>query len=120
MVVRMEYKPFKEIVVKEVVEYPSIESLAKFLGAYLKVGQLIVPNWAEGTIFCYFPLPLTTESLVKEYFEGRVYWSTVIFTHMPTYHEALKVDAAEIPIIDVSHNPSLRRMAKWLRRRSKA
>ncbi|RLF12397.1 MAG: hypothetical protein DRJ98_00425 [Thermoprotei archaeon] len=119
MVIKIKYEPFKEIVVKEIVEYPSPDSLARFLGAYLKAGQLIVPNWTEGVLFCYFPLPLTTESLVKEYFDGRVYWSTIMFTLMPTYQEVLKIDAAEVPVIDVSHNPSLKRIAKWLKARFK-
>jgi len=119
LVIKIKYEPFKEIVVKEIVEYPSPDSLARFLGAYLKAGQLIVPNWTEGVLFCYFPLPLTTESLVKEYFDGRVYWSTIMFTLMPTYQEVLKIDAAEVPVIDVSHNPSLKRIAKWLKARFK-
>jgi len=117
LVIKVRYEPFKEIVIKEVVEYPSVESMARFLGAYLRAGQLIIPNWTEGVLFCYFPLPLTTDDLVKEYFEGRVYWSTVIFTVMPEYRDVLKIDAVEVPVIDVSHNPSLRRVARWLKTR---
>lgn len=119
MVIKVKYEPCREVVIKEVVEYPSIDSLARLLSAYFKAGQLILPNWTEGVLFCYFPLPLTTESLVKEYLNGRVIWSLVLFALMPTYRESLKIDGIEVPVIDVSHNLFLRKVARWLRARSK-
>ncbi|RLF12635.1 MAG: hypothetical protein DRJ69_00795 [Thermoprotei archaeon] len=119
LVIKVRYEPCREVVIKEVVEYPSVESLARLLNAYFRAGQLIVPNWTEGVLFCYFPLPLTSDSLVREYLNGRVIWSSVMFTLMPNYQEFLKIDGVEVPVIDVSHNPSLRRVAKWLKARSK-
>jgi hypothetical protein len=119
LVIKVKHEPSREVVIKEVVEYPSVGGFIRLLNAYFRAGQLIMPNWTEGVLFCYFPLPLTSDSLVKEYLGGRVIWSSVVFTLMPSYQEFLKIDGVEVPVIDVSHNPSLRRVAKWLKARAK-
>ncbi|MEM3047250.1 MAG: hypothetical protein QW057_09250 [Candidatus Bathyarchaeia archaeon] len=60
-------------------------------------------------------MPPSTELIMKHYLEGRVYWSSAAYAPMPTYRQIVKVDSMEIPVIDVTPNPSLLQVARWLK-----
>jgi hypothetical protein len=109
------FQPIKEIVIMEHVSYPSPEKLALNLAVLIRAGQMAVLHWAEGIVFVHFPLPTTTELLMKHFLDGRVYWSSVAYAPMPSYKQIVKVDSMEIPVIDVTANPNLRKVALWLR-----
>jgi len=65
--------------------------------------------------FSYSLLPPTTDSLIKEFLEGRIYWTDVVFALMPEYESSIKVGTLDIPVIDVTPNPILREAAKWMK-----
>jgi hypothetical protein len=109
------FQPIKEIVIMEHVSYPSPEKLALNLAVLIRAGQMAVLHWAEGIVFVHFPLPTATELLMKHFLDGRVYWSSVAYAPMPSYKQIVKVDSMEIPVIDVTANPNLRKVALWLR-----
>lgn len=107
--------PPKQLVILECTQYPSIEALSKTIATIIRVGQPIVLKWAEGVTFSYSLLPPTTDSLMKEFLEGRVYWTDVVFALMPEYKSTIKVGTLDIPVIDVSPNPILREAAEWMK-----
>jgi hypothetical protein len=115
--VEIVHQPPKKVIVVEYTQY-SLEALSKTISAIIKTGQPFVLNWAEGVLFIRFPLMPTTKELVKEFLEGRIYWSSVMFALMPTFQSAIKSGGYEIPIIDATPNEIMREAALWLRERA--
>lgn len=92
-----------------------MEALARTIATIIRVGQPLVLKWAEGVTFSYSLLPPSTDSLMKEFLEGHIYWTEVIFALMPEYKPTIKVGTLDIPVIDVSPNPILREAAEWMK-----
>ncbi|MEM2905174.1 MAG: hypothetical protein QW587_05495 [Candidatus Bathyarchaeia archaeon] len=113
--VEIVHQPIKEIVIMEHVAYPTPEKLALNLAVAIRAGQPAVLHWADGVAFIHMPVPPSTELIMKHYLEGRVYWSSAAYAPMPTYRQIVKVDSMEIPVIDVTPNPSLLQVARWLK-----
>jgi len=109
-------RPPKEIIFLECTKYPSVESLSATIGTIIMTGQPIVLKWAEGVVFFYSPLPPTTDSLMEEFVVGKVYWTDVIYAFMPEYKSTIRLGTLDIPVIDVTPNPTLREVAKWMRK----
>ena len=107
--------PPKQLVILECTQYPSIEALSKTIAIIIRMGQPVVLKWAENVTFSYSLLTPTTDSLMKEFLEGRVYWTDVIFALMPEYKPTIRVGTLDIPVIDTSPNPILREAAKWMK-----
>ena len=107
--------PPKQLVILECTQYPSIEDLSGTIATIIRVGQPLVLRWAEGVTFSYSLLPPSTDSLMKEFLEGRIYWTDVVFALMPEYKPTIRVGTLDIPVIDVSPNPVLREAAEWMR-----
>jgi hypothetical protein len=107
--------PPKQLVILECTQYPSIEALSKTIATIIRVRQPLVLKWAEGVTFSYSLLPPTTDSLMKEFLEGRIYWTDVVFALMPEYKSTIKVGTLDIPVIDVTPNPTLREATKWMK-----
>ena len=105
----------KQVVILECTRYPSIEALSKTIATIIMVGQPLILKWAEGVVFSYNLLQPTTDSLMKEYLEGRIYWSDVVFALMPEYKPSIRVRTLDIPVINVSPDPILREAAKWMK-----
>jgi hypothetical protein len=119
-VVEFVCNPPKKVVVLECTEYPSLEALTKVLATFMQTGSSVVLRWTEGIAFLYTYLPPTTDGLMKEFLEGRVYWSDVIFALMPEYKPIIRVGTIDIPLIDVTPNHVLREAAKWMKMQEKA
>jgi hypothetical protein len=115
-VVEIVCRPPKEVIFLECTKYPSLEALSSTIGTIIMTGQPIVLKWAEGVIFFYSPLPPTTDSLMKEFLEGTVYWVDVVYATMPEYKSTITLRTLDIPVIDVSPNPTLREVAKWMKK----
>ena len=105
----------KQVVILECTRYPSIEVLSETIATLIRLGHRIVLKWAEGVAFSYDFLQPTSDSLMKEYLEGRIYWSNVIFALMPDYKPSIRIGTLDIPVIDVSPNPVLLEAAKWMK-----
>jgi hypothetical protein len=113
--VKITYEPYTEVVIKEYTYYPKPEVLAATLAHCIQIGQPAVILWCEGVAFIPMALPPDTETVAKEYLAGRIIWSSVAFTLMPNYQQAIKVGGIEVPIVDVSPNETLRQVARWLK-----
>ncbi len=115
--VKITYKPYSEVVIKEYTYYPKPEALAATLAHCIQIGQPAVILWCEGVAFIPMALPPDTETVAKEYLAGRIIWSSVIFTLMPNYQQTIKAGGIEVPIVDVTPNETLRKVALWLKER---
>ena len=105
----------KQLVILECTQYPSIEALSKTIATIIRTGEPVILKWAEGVAFSYSLLTPTTDSLMGEFLEGRVYWTDVIFALVPEYKSTIRVGTLDIPVIDVGPNPVLREAAKWMK-----
>jgi hypothetical protein len=112
----VKYEPFKEIVIMEQNPFNTPEDLARFTSV-IAGGKLAGLYWTEGVVFLYFPLPASTSAVAKELIETRrVYWTYVGYTLMPKYQPTIETkEKMIIPIIDVSTDPVLTQVAKWLK-----
>jgi hypothetical protein len=117
--VKITYKPFKELIIMDYTQYPNPEILATNLTFSIQSGQSVSILWSEGVAFIPAPIHPDTELIAKEYLEGRIIWPAVVFSIMSTYKKSIKVGALELPLIDVSSDPILQQAALWLKKRAK-
>jgi hypothetical protein len=114
--VSISYEPFKEIVIMEQTRFKSPDDLARFTSV-IAGGKLAGLYWAEGIVFLYFPLPPSNTTIAKMLIEsGKVYWTYVGYALMPKYE--LTIETKEkmiVPAIDISTNPLLSKVARWLK-----
>jgi len=112
--VRLE--PVKELVIKEVLFFDSVEELARFANIAAG-GRPTGIYWANGVAFLYYPLPLTTKLTVSELIEeGRLYWALVCFSPMPQYERVVETkEKIMVPVMDVSSCSMFRAVAEKLK-----
>ncbi len=115
--VKITYKPIREIIILDYTFFPNAEKLTSILGMTLVPGQPIVFSWAEGVVFLAAPMIGESENLVKNFLGGRMYWSSVFFAPMANYQATIRVpgSAIDIPIIDMSFKLAVKKAAKWLK-----
>jgi hypothetical protein len=114
--VTVKYEPFKQITIMERTPFPTPEHLARFTSV-IAGGKLAGLYWAEGVVFLYFPLPASTTVVAKALIEtGKVYWTFVGFSLMPKYAPTIETkEKMIVPVIDISSDPILTKVAKWLK-----
>jgi len=114
--VTVKFEPFKEIVVMERTLFSTPDDIARFTSV-IAGGKLAGLYWAEGIVFLYFPLPASTESVAKALIEdSKVYWTFVGYALMPKYQSTIETkEKMIVPVIDISPNPTLKKVAKWLK-----
>jgi hypothetical protein len=117
--VTVKYEPFKEIVIMEQNPFATPEDLARFTSV-IAGGKLAGLYWTEGVAFLYFPLPASTSAVAKELIENRrVYWTYVGYTLMPKYMPTIETkEKIIIPVINISTDPILTKVAKWLKQQN--
>ncbi len=111
------YNPTKQLIILECTRYSSIDELARIIAIMIGIEEVAILNWAEGIAFTYTPLPPTTQDLISELLKGRMYWSDILYAPMPYYRQTTRIGTLDIPVVDVSPNPLLREVAKWLKQR---
>jgi hypothetical protein len=114
--VTVKHEPFKEIVIMERNYFSTPDDIARF-ASIIAGGKAVGLYWAEGVVFLYFPLPASTEIAAKALVEDkRVYWTFIGYTLMPKYQPTIETkEKIIVPIIDMSSNPVLKKVAKWLK-----
>ena len=116
--VKVTFKPLKEIVVHEALEH-DLKDLVKNRILGLRRETVAHPLvWSEGIVISRTGTP-PTEDVVKEMLEGFVHFQAVERASMPEYKDSLKSEGVTIPVINVSDNPSLTALAKALKSRKK-
>jgi ABC-type enterochelin transport system permease subunit len=114
--VNIKYEPFKEIVIMEQTRFNTPDDMARFTSV-IAGGKLAGLYWAEGVVFLYFPLPPSNTAVAKMLIEsGKVYWTFVGYALMPRYLTTIETkEKMIIPVIDISANSLLSRVARWLK-----
>jgi hypothetical protein len=114
--VSVKYEPFKEIIIMEKTPFATPEYLARFTSV-IAGGKLAGLYWAEGIVFLYFPLPASTTVVARALLEnGKVYWTFVGYSFMPKYAPTIETkEKMIVPVIDISSDPTLAKVAKWLK-----
>ena len=112
----VKYDPFQEVVIMERTLFSTPDDIARFVSV-IAGGKLTGLYWAEGVVFLYFPLPASTEIIAKTLVENkRVYWTFVGYSLMPKYASTIETkEKIIVPVIDISSNSILRKVAKWLK-----
>ena len=112
---------FKEIVIMERDFFQTPDDIARF-ASIIAGGKTAGLYWAEGVVFLYFPLPASTEVVAKELIENkRVYWTFVGYALMPKYQPIIETrEKMIVPVVDMSSNPLLRKVASWLKEQKSA
>jgi hypothetical protein len=114
--VSIKYEPFKEIVIMEKTRFGTPDEMARFTSV-IAGGKLAGLYWAEGVVFLYFPLPPSNAAVARMLIEsGKVYWTFVGYAIMPKYEATIETkEKMIVPVIDISANPLLKRVAQWLK-----
>ena len=114
------YQPFKEIVILDKTRFNSPDDLARF-ASIISGGKPSGLYWAEGVLILYFLLPSSTNTAAKELVEkGRVYWTMVGYAFMEDYKPVIETkEKIIVPVIDMSSNTIIRKVANWLKRQEK-
>ena len=114
--VDVKFEPIKEIVILDSNYFGSTDELARF-ASVVTGGKVAGLNWAEGVVFINFVLPASTETAAKALTEyGRVFWTLVGYALMPKYQPMIETkEKIMIPIIDLSRNSIIKRVAVWLK-----
>ena len=114
--VTIKSQPFREIVIMEQTRFRTPDEMARFTSV-IAGGKLAGLYWAEGVVFLYFPLPPTNAPVAKMLIEsGKVYWTFVGYALMPRYDATIETkEKMIVPVIDISSNPMLRKVAQWLK-----
>jgi len=116
--IRITYKPAKEIVILDYFQF-SKETLAQMFARIIQSGLPIMAQWAEGVLFVHFPLTPDTNDLMESYLKGKIFWGSVNFALMPEYAPSIKVTGLEVPVVDVSKHPILKKAALWLNKHAR-
>lgn len=114
--VKVNYEPFKEIVVMQRNYFSSPDDLARF-ASIIAGGKTAGLYWADGVAFLYFLLPASTDIAAKALIEeGRIYWTSVGYALMPRYRPIIETkEKIMVPVIDLSSNTLIREVANWLK-----
>jgi len=114
--VAVSYEPFKEIVIMEKTHFKSPDEIARFT-SIIAGGKLAGLYWVDGIVFLYFPLTASTTAVAKELLEKhKVYWTYVGYSSMPKYMPTIETkEKMIVPVVDISADPVLRAVAKWLK-----
>ena len=114
--VTIKYEPFREVVIMEQTHFPTPDDLARFTSV-IAGGKLSGLYWAEGVVFLYFPLPPSNAAVARMLIEsGKVYWTFTGYALMPKYLSTIETkEKMIVPVIDISANPLLSKVARWLK-----
>ncbi len=114
--VKITYQPWEEIVIHETVEYPlaALLEMQSFGAPPGSMGRSLM--WANGIAFAYAAMPVS-DDVAAEQLKGRMHWASVVFATMPAYESVILLEETSIrvPVVDVSGNPTLYAVARWLR-----
>jgi len=113
--VKVSHRAIEEVVVLDYTQYDRVEDLGRIVGLAAGTEEPLALLWAEGVLFSYSTLHATTDQLVKELLEGRVYWTNVSFVLAPKYHRTIELKGISMPVLDASPNKTFREVALWLK-----
>lgn len=114
--VEFEYKPWKKIIIHEIVKFPlehflSTHSLGVQQGG---VGRPLL--WVDGIVFGKNVFR-DTDDIIREKLEGKIHWSSLNYGILEKCQSEFKVEGnIRIPVIDLSGNKVFKEMAQWIKK----
>jgi len=107
---------FKEVIIMEQTHFKTVDDLARFTNITVG-GKPAGLYWANGVVFVYYPLPISTEIAAKALIEEKkVYWAFVSYALMPEYKPIIETkERIMVPVIDMSTNKLFVRVAQWIK-----
>lgn len=113
-------KPYRKIVVHELIEYELKDWMDIILAGIRSVGGTMPTLfWCDGVVFQTSPFNPNSESIIREQLKGIVHYSAVTFALKERFENEIRSDKGTILLIDVSANPNFAKLAKKLKENSK-
>lgn len=114
--VKVTFRPWKEIVVHETVKYDSLEKFIELKTTGLPKGIPIEPLlWADGVLFTRV-LMGSTADVVKDMLQGTLHFLSVEYVPMQKYQKSITHGETTLNIIDVTKTEPFRDMVKALKK----
>jgi hypothetical protein len=114
--VEFEYKPWKKIIIHEIMEYPLEYVLFQSTQGVPQGGVGRPLMWSNGVLFSSFVLQPSPD-VIKKQLEGIIHWSSLLFSKMEKYQPEIKRDKRiKIPIINVSNHTIFGPMSNWVKK----
>jgi hypothetical protein len=116
----VEYEPRKRVIIHEYSQHKSPEDLVRyeFRGASqgANVGTL---QWVAGILMRFIPMPLGSESAMRELLKGNLHWNYVSFAPMEKFQAEVYVEDMKVTciVLDVSANPVFQAIGQFIRKR---
>jgi hypothetical protein len=116
--VKITYEPIDEIVIKEYIRFQKVEDLI-YIFAQLRAGGAPVSlSWANGLVFVYSQLLPENDLILKDFLDGKVYWTNVSFAEMPEYKPLVETkERVQVPIVNASSSSTIVKVMEWLKTR---
>jgi hypothetical protein len=115
--VEFEYRPWKKIIIHEIMEYPLEYFFFQSTQGIPKGGMGRPLMWSNGVLFSSFFIQ-TSEEVVKQQLQGIVHWASLHFSRMEKYQQEIKRDnRIKIPILNVSNHAIFGPMSNWIKKR---
>ncbi|MCJ7631197.1 hypothetical protein MUP77_02170 [Candidatus Bathyarchaeota archaeon] len=112
MQIRLE--PWKEIIFHDAQQL-STKELLHLQAMSIELAQAVTPlTWADGVLYSTTPM-LDSEELCLEQMDGKVHFSSIFFSFMPTYMESVRSGRIDIPVLDLSYNTIAKAVASWVK-----
>jgi hypothetical protein len=114
--VEFEYRPWKKIIIHEIVEYP-IEYFVIQASENAPKGGVGRPLlWSNGIVFSSY-LMQPTEEVVKDQLQGIMHWVTLNYCHLEEFQKEFRgKDRVRVPVVDVSNHNLFGPFSKWLKK----
>jgi hypothetical protein len=114
------FEPYQKVIVRSHIQYANPEEFVStiFLTTPEGIQSRTALNWAHGILFRFFPFA-PTDSMSKEYIEGRLLWDHVEFAPMPAYRGEIAVPGKPlivVSVVDVTRHALLGPFAEWASR----
>jgi hypothetical protein len=112
----IEYRPFKKIVVLEVIKLDAQDLFNRVAGLRMHQGGTML-SWVDGIAFLAFPADARLDEVKEQSTKGVAYFASVLYAPLPTYQPSIKVGAYQIPVLNQAQSPIFKSLANWLKNR---
>jgi hypothetical protein len=114
------FEPYQKVIIRSYIQYANAHEFVStiFMTTPEGVQARASLNWANGILFRFFPFA-PTDTMSKEYVEGRLLWDHLEFAPMPNYIREIQVPGKPlitVGVVDVSNHALLGPFALWASR----
>jgi hypothetical protein len=114
--IEVEFRPVKKIIIFEALKL-SREDFFQRLSLIIMSEHPQALRWVDGLLLLMFPYYPECDAIFEDTKKGIMYWSSVLYTPMPEYKPIHKMGGIEVPIINQTTSPIIRRIVQELKKR---